>query len=252
MMKKDIRDMSAEEILSQQTLSLDDTFLYRCKACGKCCKNRDDIVLSAYDVFRIARFFGRTPAEIITRYFEMYEGRQTRLPVVWLKPVPPYNACPFLRGKRCSVHVAKPCVCRVYPLARVYTATGKAQYIQASGPCSQDVAPIMVRDWIGDFSTEESDRIGRVWTDFIFCLTYAKDPSRFSCTPQIEQDIFKAIAGLLYLQYQVNMPFLPQLEANIEELRDLLQNSYSLYVPTTQEYLKIAANELEVADYAHQ
>ena len=51
-------------------LGLDDTFQFRCKGCGKCCTHREDVLLTAYDLFRIARYFGRSPAEILSRYCE--------------------------------------------------------------------------------------------------------------------------------------------------------------------------------------
>lgn len=28
---------------------------FRCDGCGECCKNREDIILNAYDIFRIRK-----------------------------------------------------------------------------------------------------------------------------------------------------------------------------------------------------
>ena len=75
----DSREKLFKEVAEKEgdipTLGLDDTFEFTCRTCGRCCKNRDDILLSAFDVFRLAKFFKREPEYIIERYCEVYIGR---------------------------------------------------------------------------------------------------------------------------------------------------------------------------------
>jgi Fe-S-cluster containining protein len=234
-----------EQALESTPLDMEDTFLFRCKACGKCCKNRKDIIFTPYDVYRLARFLGRTPQEIIERYCEIYEGEHTYMPVVWLKPVPPYDACPFLRGKKCSVHAAKPCVCRVFPLMRAYTVTGEAQYYLTDSCHSEGAAQIKVKDWIWDFGSEESNQVGRYWSDSIIRLSYAVNPARFSCKKEDRNRIFQTMAAMLYLPFEIEKPFLPQLERSVRLLIKHLEKRYSLVVPTMQEFIDIAKQEPE-------
>ena len=51
--------------LEKNKLELDDTFRFHCNKCGKCCINRDDILLSAKDIFYITKELGITPIELI-------------------------------------------------------------------------------------------------------------------------------------------------------------------------------------------
>lgn len=47
-----------EQILNDfenNKLNADDSFKFHCTQCGKCCINRDDILLSPQDLFRIAK-----------------------------------------------------------------------------------------------------------------------------------------------------------------------------------------------------
>ena len=113
-MPKSIYEMTAEEIKDIKLLGLDDTLPFSCKACGKCCKDRHDLVLTPYDVFRIAKYFNRKTGEIIESYCEVYEGRDSHIPVVRVLPRPPDSGCPFLRNRKCSVEPLKPILCRSY------------------------------------------------------------------------------------------------------------------------------------------
>ncbi|SHO54132.1 YkgJ family cysteine cluster protein [Anaerocolumna xylanovorans] len=235
-MSKQIHEMSFEEISKLQTLGLDDTFPFTCKACGKCCKNRRDIVLTPFDVFRIAGYLGRTPEEIISRYCKVYEGQDSHFPIVWLAPVPPDNACPFLRNKRCFVHNAKPVVCRVYPLARIYQVSGESKYYLNGSSCSHEPKPVAVREWIGDIATEESEQAGRVWTDGLMCLLPAIHPDKLGHREDREQ-ILRAVFAYLWLPYDTKEAYTPQLKRNLWLLKEYLQEHFGIKVPQTEEFL---------------
>lgn len=238
LMPKDITKMSFDEINNMPTLGNDDTFSFRCKACGKCCKNRKDISLSAHDLFRLAAYLDRKPQEIVERYCEILEGNSLFFPILWLKPVAPDASCPFLRNKKCSVHSASPCVCRVYPLARMYKMTGPPRFYFNGSNCKHAAEPIKVKDWIAEFATEEYARIGRLWTDVKTCFSEALDPKNLVCSADKRQNILNDIFAMLWLSYNVKEPFFPQLSHNIELLRGYLDTEYSLTIPTKDFFIQ--------------
>ena len=41
--------------LDKMKIGLDDTFKFNCTLCGKCCKDREDILLTPRDIFRLAK-----------------------------------------------------------------------------------------------------------------------------------------------------------------------------------------------------
>lgn len=43
----------------KNALKLDDLFRFHCNQCGQCCRNREDILLSPYDLNRIALALSR-------------------------------------------------------------------------------------------------------------------------------------------------------------------------------------------------
>ena len=110
------------ENIEQVKIGLDESFHFKCRSCGKCCKNREDILLTPRDLFRIALHLEKTPAEVVEEYCECYIGQDSRFPIVRLRPRGASRACPLLEGKRCKVHTSKPFVCALFPLGRVLMA----------------------------------------------------------------------------------------------------------------------------------
>ena len=96
-------------------LERDTQFHFACAGCGNCCRGREDIVLSGYDLWRIAARL-RLPPQIVARgYCRSSIGRVSHLPVLRLAPVKENrNNCPFLTENHCAIHEAEPLVCALY------------------------------------------------------------------------------------------------------------------------------------------
>lgn len=229
--------MSNEEIENLNTLGLDDTFPFSCKACGKCCKNRHDIILTPYDVYRLARYLGRTTTEIISRYCEIYEGEKTHLPVVRVLPQPPDNRCPFLRNKKCSVHTAKPVLCRVYPLSKLSGGERmEVRYYYNNPFCSHRTGSVKVRDWIADVASEESDRAGIVWVAALNCIVRSMQSEYANMSDKTRSGVFDAIFKFIYLPYNTEKDFADQCIKNIKVLRDCLLEAFNIEIGDINEF----------------
>ena len=228
-MNKNILDMTDEDLKNLKMLTLDDSFIFNCKACGKCCKNRHDIILTPYDMFRIAQHFGRTTLDIFKRYCEVYEGDQSHLPVVRLLPVPPENSCPFLHKRKCRIHERKPVICRVYPLARIIGESVIGYYLHAV-TCNHNPQSITVREWIGDVASEEAEHAGQLWGEIAKYVHALMQPEVL----QPEEARERALAhvfNLLWLQYDIKKEFVPQLQENFERLKQKLADDEGLDYP---------------------
>ena len=121
---------------SPRYLERDAPFPFRCAGCGGCCRQRGDIVLSGYDLYRLARQM-RLPPKIAARAFcKVYIGQVSRLPVVHLAPAPAEGGnCPFLTGGRCAVHEARPLVCALYPLGQEISPDRAVRYYAQDARC---------------------------------------------------------------------------------------------------------------------
>lgn len=100
---------------------LDDTIKFNCKRCGKCCSGRNDIIVNAYDVYRIAKKLNIKTKDVVENYCEVHHGNNSGLPIVTLKE-DERGLCPFLKffleeGKfGCSINDSKPGVCIMHPI----------------------------------------------------------------------------------------------------------------------------------------
>ena len=74
------------ENLKSLTLGVDDTFKFHCDMCGKCCINREDILLNPQDIYRMAKELKMEPKDMFIRYCETYVGDNSRIPIVRIKP----------------------------------------------------------------------------------------------------------------------------------------------------------------------
>lgn len=105
---KYLREGGNPDELEQHLMDLDSTFRFKCRRCGKCCKNQDTIIFTPRDIYNIAHKFGKSMEQVIEETSEVYPGRDSRMPIVHMVPSGPKNACPLLVDGRCSVHDASP------------------------------------------------------------------------------------------------------------------------------------------------
>ena len=98
------------EHYDEMCIGTDEHFRFHCKQCGKCCINREDILLNPKDLYNISKELGLAPRDTSAQYCEVYLGQNSRIPIVRLKPRGSIKRCPLLRDRKCSVHNAKPTV----------------------------------------------------------------------------------------------------------------------------------------------
>ena len=128
---------------------------FRCDGCGKCCKNREDIILNAYDIFRIRKKLDITLEELIQKYAAVYIGPTSKMPLIRLLPVGEEKRCPFLFLNKCIVHEAKPTICGLFPLGRAYTEKKEVLYFLQDVSCGERDNTQTVGEWVSGFLGEE-------------------------------------------------------------------------------------------------
>ena len=116
-------------------LARDEAFSFACAGCGGCCRGREDIVLSGFDLWRIAARLRLPPQTVARAFCRASIGPVSHLPVLRLAPVKEErNNCPFLTEDHCAIHDAEPLVCALYPLAQEISREGEVSYfLQPTG-----------------------------------------------------------------------------------------------------------------------
>lgn len=97
-----------------------------CNSCGKCCRDRSDILLKPNDLYFMAKAMKKEIEDVLA-YCDIYIGDNSQVPILAIKfrkNDDGSTICPFLKKVNdktyhCRIHTGKPSVCRIYPLGRI-------------------------------------------------------------------------------------------------------------------------------------
>ena len=240
--------MTREEMLLQNiqlnTIGLDDTFKFHCTQCGKCCIQRDDIILSPMDLFRMAKELKMSHTDFIHTYCSIHIGSASRMPIIMLRPVGKDNRCPLLKANKCSVHHVKPAVCGMFPLGR-YMSFPKGEfnaeaieacevkYLLQPPECGDESETHTVREWLSDFDIKLEDTSFIRWNQAISEIGQKVQELEKKMDMLTMMEVWFVIRVVMYEIYEHDKEFLPQLEANYEGLMSLLND-----IPKLKEMVK--------------
>ena len=225
--------MRPEDIInaSKHALKPGQTFRFHCTQCGDCCRHREDILLTPYDLFRIAGHLGITPGEVVKTCCEVYLGSSSHFPVVRLLPVGDEKACPFLKENRCSIHTSKPTVCALFPLGRAmqYGALEGDQerklfYILQDVNCGLRDQTHTVEEWLGAFELEGSEAWFLEWTDVLEKFVILLHQLEEMLSDKLMQMILNIALTEICLHYDQGVDFMQQFRGNSQKLLGVLQD----------------------------
>ena len=221
-------------------IDIDDTFAFKCRRCGKCCKNREDILLNARDLYNIAVKLNMSILQVGETYCDVYIGDSSRVPIIRLKPRGVNKVCPLSSGDRCSVHDAKPAVCALFPLGRVAVNDKYANaenrkplkigYILNPIQCGSIKRKQTVRSWIERFNIPADDPFFIEWNNIIISLS--ESMIRFEKNKATEKSLelmWNGIYSALYLSYDPEKDFMPQFLENSDKILKLIAGLETIF-----------------------
>lgn len=214
-------------------IDVDQPFRFRCTMCGECCVGRRDILLNPKDIYGMAEELGLTPKEFIGEYGEAYIGRDSRTPVVRLKPQGAGEVCPLLAGKRCSLQKRKPTVCALFPIGRILeleadslwekeATTARIRYIFTDPGCGDYGEVHTVREWLGRFGISLEDEFFIKWQGTVLRMSQIFREIEGAAEKDFMEMVWSAAFVGLYLNYDMEKAFMPQFERNRREVLNLL------------------------------
>lgn len=179
-----------------------DTFNFRCTCCGACCRNREDILLNAFDITRIQKYLSISFEELLKKYLELYIGSESRLPIIRIRPMGQNRICPFLLKGKCRIHEVKPTVCALFPLGRVSARNDKTGleetiYCLQKITCGASDKSNQVGEWVRNSISEDSISFGRSWAELIGKMAEWLANTKVELRPEI----YFYLAQLMYFSY---------------------------------------------------
>ena len=202
-------------------LERDAHFSFACNGCGDCCRGREDIVLSGFDLWRIAARL-RLPPQIVARGFcRASIGTVSHLPVLRLAPVKENrNNCPFLTEDHCAIHDAEPLVCALYPLAQEISREGQVSYFLQPTGCGGQVIEARVQDYLARYDVPAREQTDVRWARTCMELEDTVEQLEAVLSPVLVRRMQAKLWQALYFDYDFAQPFLPQLERNLGWLKN--------------------------------
>ena len=227
------------EMLKNNQLTENDTFKFCCNQCGECCRHRYDIILSPYDLYRIARYLKMTIPELISKYCETYIGKDSRMPIVRAKPKIHNDVCPFLKKGKCRIQEVKPIICALFPLGRASDSKGEMVYFYSGACDNANKTEISLKDWLDKFNLRESEEAAKLRGQLISRICMAK--RRLKNTPEREQKLNFVIFESFYLNYNLDEEFMPQFIENIDVICGAFEKIYGKSVERALKGVKLNA-----------
>ena len=229
----DKRLQEIAENFDKMKIGLDDTFKFHCTECGKCCTQREDIMLTPRDVYNMAKELRMAPEDMIKEYCEWYIGDTSRFPVVRILPRRAIRRCPFLKDLKCLIHKAKPTVCAMFPVGRAIMqntnqfdaeSLKKAgiQYILQPINCGDDSETFTVRQYLEMFGIPIEDPFFFEWQSLVLTVSTFVRKAEKKIPEQLMEMIWMAVFVCAYVYYDTEKPFLPQFLKSKDELLQLI------------------------------
>lgn len=214
-------------------IGVDEPFKFHCTQCGKCCINREDILLTPRDVYNIAKELDLTPDKMVAQYCETYIGDSSRVPIVRLRPRGSVKRCPLLKDRKCSVHKVKPTVCAMFPIGRCIVVdpehygkepfkASQTEFIFTNPGCGDDSETHTVREWLGEFGIPLDDAFFVEWQTSIAQIGSILHSLEKRISIELMQKIWSVTFVALYLDYDTEKDFQPNFELNASKLLVLL------------------------------
>lgn len=208
------------ENFDNMKIGLDETFKFHCTMCGKCCINREDILLSPKDIYNMSKEMGIATDVYFKKYCEVYIGQDSRVLIVRLKPQRADRRCPLLKNMKCRVHRAKPSVCALFPIGRCIVADNpreglrdinksQVQYIFTNPECGNDTETHTVREWLESFDIPVPDEYFIKWQQTILKMGTIFRTIEKGMSQNIMEQVWNAAFVGLYLSYDLEQEFLP-------------------------------------------
>lgn len=211
--------------MDKMGIGVDDKFQFGCTLCGKCCMNREDILCTPKDVFRISKKLGISTYDFVKRYCDTYLGDTSHMPIVRIVPHDAAGHCPLLKSNKCVVHECKPTVCAMFPIGRyiaidrskegpVELNVGDIQFLFTHPECGDKSQSHTVREWFGQFDIPIEDEYFIEWNKTITTLSPLIQKGITNLRVEHMNQIISLIFIKLYLDYDLNENFFSQFIVN--------------------------------------
>lgn len=217
------REVSMEEISDGKLYGLNDMVkadCHDCEGCCDCCKGMgNSIVLDPLDVYRLSVHLKKEPARLMEQELELDVFDGNILP--HLRMTGAEERCIFLNEKgRCSIHLARPGICRLFPLGRFYENQSFQYFLQIHECRKTNRSKIKVRKWI---DTPDAKRYEQFVNEWHYFLKDVQEVLYNTEDTELIKNLNLYVVNRFYLKpYEESRDFYDQFFERLQEGKELL------------------------------
>lgn len=218
------RNCSLEEISDGKLYGLNDMVKAGCgdcNGCSACCKGMGhSIVLDPYDVNRLLLHLNMSFEQLLAASVELNVVDGVILPN--LKMQDQEDSCIFLNEQgRCSIHTARPGICRIFPLGRYYENDDFSYILQVHECKKSNRTKVKVSKWIDTPDIKKNELFIKQWHSLVKSIQkLAVDGLEDALLKQLNLTVLTKF----YMQpFDPNVDFYDQFQARLDEV-----NSFNL------------------------
>jgi len=191
-----------------------------CKGCSACCHDMGtSIILDPLDFYRISNHLNCSFEAMLDSQIELNIVDGVILPNLKMAETSD-KRCVFLNDdNRCSIHLYRPGICRIFPLGRLYENSSFSYILQTKECPNENKSKIKVGKWIDTPNLRQNQQFISDWHYFL------KDLHAKLLAKNDETLIKKATMQVLqffYIEpYKPEEDFYPQFYIRLEHFRSL-------------------------------
>ena len=192
-----------------------------CEGCSACCRGMGtSIILDPLDIFRMTGYLNCSFEQLLEERIELQVVDGMILPN--LKMAGADEMCSFLnREGRCTIHPARPGICRIFPLGRLYENGAFRYFLQIHECKTQNRTKIKVKKWI---DTPEAATNEQFICDWHYLLKDAERVIQEKKDDEVSKNWNLYLLKLFYMKpYQMGEAFYPQFYQRYFEAREVLE-----------------------------
>ena len=150
-----------------------------CAGCGACCRGMGDtIVLDPYDIWQLTAGTGKPFQALLGNCLDLHVEEGVILPHLMMRK--DTESCTFLGPDgRCTIHVFRAGICRLFPLGRQYDGPKTSYFIVEGGCVNGRLSKVRIDRWIGIPDLADYERFKGKWRSLLRTLKarLAAEPS---------------------------------------------------------------------------
>lgn len=221
------RQISMEEVSDGKLYGINDMVRADCgdcEGCSACCHGMgSSILLDPLDINRLSKATGSGFEGMLNNQVELNVVDGLILPNLKLNQEG--EGCVFLNAQgRCSIHVSRPGICRLFPLGRYYENRSFQYFLQIHECRKESRAKVKVKKWIDTPDLKRNQKFISEWHYFL------KDLQDMLMTPESEskrREISLYILNQFYLTaYKLEQDFYEQFQIRLKRAKEELGISF--------------------------